>query len=138
MKLSYIVRQIDYDVNIVPEGAYKLAPEHEIRVNRSFRGISKDNISNMQNWMHFRPVCEDKHKLLEQDDAVFRYDIFDSIVNDTMKGTWSLQVDASKSSCNLRSLLWPGYFASLQGNTGLFCGLYCGNGMKNLELSFMI
>ena len=45
LKLSYIVRQIDYDVNIVPEGAYKLAPEHEIRVNRSFRGISKDNIS---------------------------------------------------------------------------------------------
>ncbi|MCQ2817287.1 MAG: hypothetical protein MJ252_08490 [archaeon] len=138
LKLSYLVRQIDYDTFVVPEGAFKLSPQHEIRINRGFKGICKEEISAMNKWMHFRPTSEEKTKELEEDNAVFSFDIFDSIVNDTMKGSWSLQVDSSKSSCNVRSLLWPGYFASLQGNTGLFCGLYYGNGMKNLELPFMI
>ncbi|MCQ2818820.1 MAG: hypothetical protein MJ252_16260 [archaeon] len=138
LKLSYLVRQIDYDTSIVPEGALKLAPEHEIRINRAFRGVTKEDIGKMERWMHFRPVSEEKKKMLEEDTAVFRFDIFDSIVNDSVKGSWSLQVDSSKSSCNVRSLLWPGYFASMQGNTGLYCGIYCGNAMKNLELPFMI
>lgn len=138
LKLSYLVRQIDYDTSVVPEGAFKLAPEHEIRINRTFKGVSKQEIGRMERWMHFRPVSEEKNKILEEENAVFRFDIFDSIVNDTMKGSWSLQVDSSKSCCNVRSLLWPGYFATLQGNTGLYCGLYYGNAMKNLELPFMI
>lgn len=40
LKLSYIVRQIDYDTNIVPAGALKLTPSHELSVNRSFKGIA--------------------------------------------------------------------------------------------------
>ena len=138
LKLSYLVRQIDYDTSVIPEGALKLAPEHELRINRSFRGVNKEDICKMERWMHFRPVSEEKKKILEEDKAVFRYDILDSIVNDVVKGSWSLQVDSAKASCNVRSLLWPGYFASLQGNTGLYCGVYYGDGMKNLELPFMI
>ena len=138
LKLSYLVRKIDYDTNIVPEGALKLVSEHEIRVNKSFKGLNKEEISDMSKWMHFRPVSESKKKMLEEEDAVFRKDIFDPITEDELKGSWSLQLDTTKTSCNLRSLLWPGYYACHQGNTNLYCGVYFGNGMKSLELPFMI
>lgn len=138
LKLSYLVRQIDYDTNIVPEGALKLVSEHEIRINKSFKGLSHDEIKDMGKWMHFRPVSETKKKMIEEDSAIFRKDIFDPITEDQVKGSWSLQLDSTKTSCNIRSLLWPGYFASHQGNSNLYCGVYFGNGMKSLELPFMI
>ena len=138
LKLSYLVRKIDYDTNIIPEGALKLVSEHEIRVNKSFKGLNKGEISDMSKWMHFRPVSESKKKMLEQEDAVFKKNIFDPITDDELKGSWSLQLDTTKTSCNLRSLLWPGYFACHQGNTNIYCGVYFGNGMKSLELPFMI
>lgn len=138
LKLSYLVRQIDYDTDIIPEGAMKLVSEHEIRPNTCFFGLNKENVGDMGKWMHFRKVSEQKQKELQEDNAVFRTDIFDSIVDDTVKGSWSLQLDSSKTACNIRSLLWPGYFASHQGGSNLYCGVYIGNGMKSLELPFMI
>ena len=116
----------------------KLVSEHEIRVNTSFKGLNKEEISDMSKWMHFRPVSESKKKMLEEEDAVFKTNIFDPITEDELKGSWSLQLDTTKTSCNLRSLLWPGYFACHQGNTNIYCGVYFGNGMKSLELPFMI
>jgi radial spoke head protein 9 len=137
-KLSYLVRQIDYDTNIFPEGALCLTTDHEIRVNKSFKGLCLKNIGNMEKFLHFRRVSEEKKKVIEQDDAVFRYDIFDDITKDTVKGSWTIELDPTKSICNLRSLLWPGYFAVHQSGTNDYCGVYLGNGYKNAELPFMI
>ena len=92
----------------------------------------------MEKFLHFRRVSEEKKKVIEQDDAVFRYDIFDDITKDTVKGSWTIELDPTKSICNLRSLLWPGYFAVHQSGTNDYCGVYLGNGYKNAELPFMI
>ena len=138
LKLSYLVRRIDYDTNIVPEGALKLIGEHEIRINNSFKGLNNNDIKDISKWMHFRNVSEEKRKEIEEAEAVFRYDIFDSIVNDKVKGSWSFELDPTKTTCNLRSLLWPGYFALHQANTKTVIGIYFGNGFKNAELPFMV
>jgi radial spoke head protein 9 len=138
LKLSYLVRQIDYDTGIIPEGYYKLIPEHEIRLNKSFKGLNKDEIRDISKWMHFRRVSECKRKIIEEDEAVFRNDIFDSIIDDKVKGSWSFELDPTKTTCNLRSLLWPGYFALHQANTKTVIGIYFGNGFKNAELPFMV
>jgi radial spoke head protein 9 len=37
-RLSYVVRSIDYDTNVVPEGAFKMLPIHEMRRNDTFTG----------------------------------------------------------------------------------------------------
>jgi len=37
-RLSYVVRSIDYDTNVVPEGAFKMLPINEIRRNDTFTG----------------------------------------------------------------------------------------------------
>lgn len=37
-RLSYVVRSIDYDTGVVPEGAFKMLPINEIRRNDNFKG----------------------------------------------------------------------------------------------------
>ena len=42
-----------------------------------------------------------------------------------------------KSICNLRNLIWPGYFAYHKANTNEFGGVYIGYGIKNVDIPFM-
>ena len=38
-RLAYVVRSIDYDTGVVPEGAFKMLPINEIRRNDNFHGF---------------------------------------------------------------------------------------------------
>lgn len=38
-RLAYVVRAIENDCSLVPVGAFKLTPTHELRYNDSFRGV---------------------------------------------------------------------------------------------------
>ena len=139
MKLSYIVRQIDHDTSIIPQGALMLNNKHEVHVSKSFKGLNKDELCDLSKWMHFRPVTNTSIKeRLKDDDALFHKDIFDSIIDDEVKGSWSVVTDTTKTTCNIRSLLWPGYYAVHVSGTNTYCGVYFGNGMKNVDLPFMI
>jgi radial spoke head protein 9 len=138
LKLAYLVKNIDFDTNVVPQGAFRLIPEHELRRNQSFKGLSPDELLHLDKFLHFRPISESKRELVESDEAIFRFDLLDSIADDKVKGSWSIQLDSTKKVANIRSLLWPGYFAVHKANTNFFCGCYFGNGMKNAELPFMI
>ena len=139
MKLSYIVRQIDHDTSIIPQGALMLNNKHEVHVSNSFKGLNKDELCDLSKWMHFRPVTNTSIKeRMKDDDALFHKDIFDSIIDDEVKGSWSVVTDTTKTTCNIRSLLWPGYYAVHVSGTNTYCGVYFGNGMKNVDLPFMI
>ena len=90
-------------------------------------------------FLHFRPIVDEKKReYIETDVAIENFDILDSIETDTMKGSWSIQLDPTKTVCNVRSLLWPGYYCVHKANTKIFCSVYIGNGIKNSELPFMI
>jgi radial spoke head protein 9 len=139
LKLSYLVRQIEYDTDVVPAGAFKLIPEHELRVNKCFKGLKPEELKDKRKFLHFRAITDPKKKeFVETDEAIFSVDILDSIENDPVKCSWSIQLDPTKTICNVRSLLWPGYFAVHKSNTNLYGGCYIGNGMKNAELPFMV
>lgn len=43
-RLSYVVNAIENDTHIIPEGAFKLLPIHELRRNEHFRGKILKNI----------------------------------------------------------------------------------------------
>lgn len=45
-RLAYIVRAIENDCSLVPVGAFKLTPTHELRYNDTFRGVPLSEISN--------------------------------------------------------------------------------------------
>ena len=62
----------------------------------------------------------------------------DDITTDVVKGSWSVQLDSTRKISNVRSLLWPGYYAVHQSNSNIYGSCYFGNGQKNSELAFMI
>ena len=139
LKLSYLIRQIDIDTCVIPKGALKLTAEHEFRINRGFKGLNKDDLDNENNFLHFRPIItEDKKLFIENVDAIFSEDILDSITTDPVKGSWSIQLDSTKTIVNLRNLLWPGFFAVHQSGTNLYGCVYFGDGKKNADLPFML
>ena len=133
-RLSYVVQAIDNDTNVVPVGAFKLTPDHELQRNLYFKGLNKDESSCPEKYYHFRNVQEqEKKELLNRPDSVFHSDVLDSITNDLPKGAWSIQTDAIKTIVKIRSLLWPGYIAYHLPETKNFGGAYFGNGLKNKD-----
>lgn len=101
LKISYIVRNIDFDTNIVPQGSFKLLPVHELARNESFKGLKSEELKDLSKYHHFRPIQLSKNKqIAESEDAVFRYDFLDSIQDDTVQGSWSVQVDSTKTIVN--------------------------------------
>jgi radial spoke head protein 9 len=138
-KLAIIVRNIDYDTSIVPQGAFKIISMHEMRRNETFRGLSENQLKDLSLYQHFRPISDPKKKeIVESDESIFRFDFLDSIANDRVVGSWSAQLDSTKQIVNLRSLLWPGYFAIHKANSSLYFGVYIGEGIRNAELAFTI
>ncbi len=98
LKVSYIVRNIDHDTNVFPQGAFKLTVEHEVARNDAFKGLTLDSLRDFGKFHHFRPITAVKNKeIIESDEAVFRYDFQESIEDDCVKGSWSIQVDSTKT-----------------------------------------
>ena len=137
-RLSYVVRAIDRDTSVVPVGGYKMLPINEIRRNDLFEGINSEDLGKIEKYLHFRPV-ENQEKIdkINMGKAVFDFDFLDSISDDPIKDTWSIQLDSNKTTCLLRSLVWPGYFAYCKANSDQFGGVYFGYGIKNVDIPFM-
>lgn len=59
-------------------------------------------------------------------------------MHDKPSGCWNFQLDMYQQKSLGRNLLWPGYhfFHNLGANK--FGSVYIGDGLKNLELQFMI
>lgn len=52
--MAYAVRAIEIDCQVVPIGAFKLTPTHELRYNESFKGLSYKDGGVLNNYQHFR------------------------------------------------------------------------------------
>ena len=101
--------------------------------------MKEEDLRKKEKYLHFRPiVTKEKLEYSETDDACFKYDILDDITTDVVKGSWSVQLDSTRKISNVRSLLWPGYYAVHQSNSNIYGSCYFGNGQKNSELAFMI
>jgi radial spoke head protein 9 len=127
-------------------GAVKLTPSHELRFDSSFRGLNQQEANDLRNWQHFRePQTKEKMAIMgsltsykEREDAVFNKDFLDELSGDKPKGCWSCQCDDSRFNVTVRNLLWPGFLAYHEARTGVFGYGYFGNGLKNVELPFML
>lgn len=138
-RLSFTVKAIENDCQIVPLGSVKLIPKHEVRRNEAFKGLSAEEALDLKSYIHFRSArSEAKRELNEQDDAIFRPDFLESISDDPVHGSWSIQLDTTKSQTTARSLLWPGYVAFHTLNSKVYGGVYIGTGVKNADLPFML
>ena len=137
-RLSFVVRTIEHDTSIVPLGGFKMLPINEIRRNDLFEGLSSDELDKIENYFHFRKIeSQNKRDMIDMGKAVFDFSFLDSLSDDNLKGAWSIQTDSAKTVCNIRSLVWNGYFAYHKANTNLFGSVYIGYGIKNMDIPFM-
>jgi len=137
-RLSFVVRTIDHDTSVVPVGAYKMLPINELRRNDLFEGLSSEDLDKKEKYVHFRPVeSNEKKDKIAMGKAVFDFDFLDCITDDPVKDSWSLHLDSTKTTCTLRNLIWPGYFAYHKANTDEYGGVYIGYGIKNNDIPFM-
>jgi radial spoke head protein 9 len=138
-RLSFVVKAIENDCQIVPLGSIKLTPLHEVRKNEAFKGLCQETAFSEESYLHFRSAqTKDKKELNQKDDAIFRPDFLESIAEDDIKGSWSVQPDTTKSQVIIKSLLWPGYYSYHKLRSKIFGGVYIGDGIKNVDLPFML
>ena len=116
-----------------------MTSEHEVSPSLHFYGLNVDNCRNLSEWLHFRsPQSSEGRTKIEADNVVFSNDFLDDLSEDEPKGVWSIQTDSEKRSVNCRNLLWPGYLGFHRLESGIFGSMYIGNGIKNIDVGFMI
>lgn len=137
-RLSYVVRCIDNDTSVIPVGAMKMIPSNELRRDDNFSGLNADDVGDVRKYCHFRKAQKaNKVELIEMGDAVFNSNFLDGLNEDKVQHCWSVHVDNAKTVCNIRSLVWPGYFAYHKTNTNMYGGCYIGYGYKVKDIAFM-
>lgn len=138
-RLAYVVAAIENDCQTVPNGSFKLTPQHELRREEYFKGLKCEELIDIKNYSHFRNVqTEEKKDFIERDDAIFYTTFLDPIEVDQPQGAWTFHLDSTKSLVNLRNLKWPGYIAFHKAGSSYFGGIYIGDGLINADLPFML
>lgn len=93
----------------------------------------------LDNYLHFRNVQDaEKHAELDLPTAPFNERFLESAAMDEPLGSWTIQLDERRSCAMLRSLQWPGFQFFHKLNSNRFGAIYIGDGLKNLELHFIV
>jgi radial spoke head protein 9 len=138
-RLTTVVYAIENDCQICPVGSFKMTPEHQVRRNEAFQGLSSEDSCRLDNYLHFRNVQDEaQHKALDEPTATFNQRFLECVSADQPKGCWTLQLDDRKQSVMVRSLQWPGYQFYHNCGTKNFGAIYVGDGLKNLDLHFIV
>uniref|UniRef100_A0A8C5HUU7 Radial spoke head protein 9 homolog n=1 Tax=Gouania willdenowi TaxID=441366 RepID=A0A8C5HUU7_GOUWI len=139
MRLAVTVHAIDKDVSVVPRGAFVKRHHGLVQLNRSFGGLSESEAKKLDSYLHFsEPKNLKKKSILELAELNPAIDFLDVVSDDVPKGSWSLQVECAGTVCVLRSLLWLGLTNYCVPMTQQHGYIYIGDGIKNLNLPFMI
>jgi radial spoke head protein 9 len=139
-RLTFVVHSIDKNCQIVPCGAFKKNTIGEVSPNDAFSGIEVTKVEDLNNYMHLRPVEQpDKKELAGREEDIFNHEFLDNVALDVPFSSWSVQKDPINALVvTIRSRLWPGYYAYHRANTNLYGGVYMGDGIKNIDLMFML
>ena len=138
-RLSFVIHQIDNQCSVVPTGSFKRTPIGEIHLNEAFCGLSLAAATDLNNYMHFRkPHQADKIDQYERKADICVENFLDNAAKVKHHGGWTVTRDTTCSTGILRSRLWPGFLTFHRSNTHVFGSFYMGNGIKNVDLAFMI
>lgn len=77
-------------------------------------------------------------ELIQRLEAVYTDNFLDPVASDKPNQCWSIISDATNSVATLRSQLWPGYYGYHRCNTHIYGSVYIGDGIKNIDLPFML
>jgi len=137
--LAIAVRTIEKECAAVPVGAYKLTSTNELRLNDDFKGLTIAEANDIKFYQHFEPPqTKEKKDLIARGEAVMKLDFTDALEKDYPKGSWSLHADPSKTMVTVRNLSWAGYLTYHRTNSNIFGYAYFGNGIKSIDLPFLL
>ena len=139
-RLSYVVSSIERQCQIVPVGSYRKNNLGQVQKNDAFRGLRFNELESLDSFMHLR-VCEQKEKMDQaaREEDIFCHDFLDNAALQKPEQSWTVQKDEiNQAVVVLRSRVWPGFTAFARANAPVYGSLYYGNGIKQLDLPFML
>ena len=140
-RLSYVVHAIERQCQIVPVGSYKKNTLGYVQKNDAFRGMRLCDQQKLDSYMHLRK-CE-QSDIIEQaareEDILIEGEFLDCAKLQKPKDSWTIQNDEVQVAVTLlKSRVWPGFTAFARANSAVFGSLYIGNGIKQVDLPFMM
>lgn len=139
VRLAHTVSRISEDCSVVPRGAFAIDQADRVRPNTAFEGLSGRDAMNLSFYLHLRkPKVVPKKTLHERYNANLVYDFLDRLDEDEPRGQWAVRAARNGARVEIRSLLWPGYFAWHAPGTQEFGGVYNGTGQIASDMGFMI
>lgn len=129
---------IENECAVVPKSAFRTTPNDEVRCNDSFKGLSREEARNLDNYRHFRPSSQEtKIDLLSKNDRNDILNFFDDLKCDVAKNSWSLVCSKEISTVFLRNAKWPGFAGYHRVNSDIFGYAYFGDGRKVSDIHFL-
>ena len=55
-RLGYVVRSVDQDCFIIPQGGFRMTVDHELTRNLHFEGLSREQLADLNQYKHFRNI----------------------------------------------------------------------------------
>lgn len=90
------MRQIDHDCFALPKSCLQLNPLGKVTMNQGWKGLSKEDACNFDNWQHVRE-CENKEMKdqMARGESVYNHDFLDRVSADMPKQCWSIRMDTT-------------------------------------------
>lgn len=139
-RLQFVVHSIDNNCQIAPCGSFKKNTLGDVSPNDAFSGLEVSKLDDLNSYMHIRPVEQkDKLELRAREEDIFNHEFLDCVALDNPLSSWSVQKDPiNPLVVTIRSRVWPGFLAYHRANTNVKGGVYFGDGIKNIDLEFML
>lgn len=140
-RLSVFLKFLDYETATVPKGALMITPQGLIEKNDWFRGLSKGELTNLENYLHERlPLFDTVFQptsLLCPVEGDKTLDFLEPLSTDDPQ-CWSVQTDGPCEVVTLRNNWWPGFSFYNIAEINEYNSLYIGNGIRNDDFPFMV
>uniref|UniRef100_A0A8B9JEB6 Radial spoke head protein 9 homolog n=1 Tax=Astyanax mexicanus TaxID=7994 RepID=A0A8B9JEB6_ASTMX len=138
-RLAVTVFTIDNEVAVVPRGAYIKNLQGIAQPNRSFEGLNPSEAAELSNYLHFSESRKPRKKnIMEMANLNPSIDFLDPLSEDIPKGSWIVHFEHGNRVCTIKSLVWQGLTFFNLPMTPWHGYLYMGDGLKNVDLSFML
>ncbi|KAJ3312710.1 Radial spoke head protein 9 [Blyttiomyces sp. JEL0837] len=139
-RLAGVIAQMNFEVQVVPRGAYYRDATLKLQINPMFTGVPSDELDQLTSYFHFREGFNVNTKTLAERATNFdeTIDVFETIAKDEPRGVWSVQAERGGSVALLRSMLWPGYVFYHNPTPCKWGAMYMGWGVKNTNIGFML
>lgn len=135
-KLSQLVQDMN-DFILVPNSAYEILPNNELKINKNYNGIKN---SNLDNFLRLKEGDEQyiiRNKCLNKNDEYNLSNYLLKLENKN-KRLFSIIESFDKNSIYIRSMLYQGLVMYTSKNCSIFGYYYFGDGIKQNDLAFVL